>query len=391
MIKMITNGRCIVPDGSGHFTVKNDTAIIFDERIVAIVPQNYADYMRVAEAIDANGLYVSPGFINVHIHGCGGFDVMDRSSEAIAKVAQFLPNTGVTSFLATTMTMSLERIHLVLRRIRTSIKNRQSLAAKLLGAHLEGPYISPKYKGAQSESDIRRANFKEIADYTDIIKIITIAPEELSKNSHFIEQCQKSGIIVSMGHSAADYDNAMKYINRQNVKHITHICNAQTRLNHRHPGIVGAALETDAMVELISDDIHVHPMIQRLIWKIKAHDQILLITDSMRACGLGDGVYELGGQSVTVRGERALLNDGTIAASIAPMNRVLVKFRNNTGASIPEVVELVTKNPAQELGIYNGTGSLKPGKMADMVIFDENFNIRYTVVNGELCYSADKK
>ena len=367
-MREIFNGRCIVPDSSGNFTVKEGLAIIFDKRIRAIVPSAEVDRTRVEETIDAEGLYVSPGFINIHIHGCNGFDAMDEETEALAKIAEFLPSTGVTSFLPTTMTMPLEKIRAALDRIKTQMS--ANTAARILGANVEGPYISPKYKGAQAEVNIRRADFAEIADFADVIKIITIAPEELAKDSDFVQRCRESGIIVSIGHSAADYDTALQY------KHVTHLFNAQSGLHHRKPGIVGAALDSDAVVELIADNIHVHPMLQRLIWKVKPHSQIILVTDSMRACGLGEGVYELGGQRVSVRGDRALLDDGTIAASIAPMNSVLKKFRANTSASIPEVVELVTKNPACELRIYDKIGSLEVGKAADIVLFDDNFQVR---------------
>ena len=377
-MKVITNGRCIVPNDTGDFVVRDGFAVVFDSLIRAVVPLGDIDKTRVGEVIDAGGLFVSPGFVNVHIHGCGGFDTMDNTPQALAEMSKFLPSTGVTSFLPTTMTMPLDSIHAALRRIRSAMTTPQK-GARILGANVEGPYISPAYKGAQAERCIRRANFKEIADFTDVIKIITIAPEELPAESDFLRQCTEAGVVVSIGHSAADYETALKAI-RQGAKHITHLFNAQTSLHHRKPGIVGAALDTEAVVELIADDIHVHPMLQRLLWRAKAHSQIVLITDSLRACGLTDGVYDLGGQRVTVRGERALLDDGTIAASIAPMNRVLARFHNNTGADIAEVVELVTKNPATELGIYDRLGSLEIGKAADIVLFDENFAVKSAYV-----------
>ena len=390
-MKVIVNGRCIVPNDTGNFVVRDGFAVVFDSLIRAVVPLEYIDRTRVDEVIDAGGLFVSPGFINVHIHGCGGFDTMDNTPQALAEMAKFLPSTGVTSFLPTTMAMPLESVHAVLRRIRREMSKEPASRtragvpgtqgepdanprARILGANVEGSYISPAYKGAQAESSIRRADFAEIADFTDVIKIVTVAPEELEAGNDFLQRCTEAGIVVSIGHSAADYDTALKAI-RQGAGHITHLFNAQTGLHHRKPGIVGAALDTEAVVELIADNIHVHPMLQRLLWRAKAHSQIVLITDSMRACGMPDGVYELGGQRVTVRGERALLDDGTIAASIAPMNRVLAKFRANTGASIPEVVELVTKNPAAELGIYSRLGSLEAGKSADIVLFDETFAV----------------
>lgn len=376
-MKVIVNGHCIVPNDRGDFVVRDGLAVAFDGLIRAVEPLDRVDLGRV-EVVDAGGLFVAPGFINTHIHGCNGFDTMDEAPEALAEMSKFLPRTGVTAFLPTTMTMPLEIIQAALRRVREAMFT-PAEGARVLGAHVEGPYISAKHKGAQAEDCIRAADFAEIADFTDVIKIITIAPEELAADSDFIQRCCRAGVIVSIGHSDADYDTAMKAIEK-GANHITHLFNAQTGLHHRSPGIVGAALDSNAVVELIADNVHVHPAAQRLIWRAKAHSQIELITDSMRACGLSDGVYELGGQRVTVRGERALLDDGTIAASIAPLNRVLAKFRDNTDASVPEVVELVTKNPAVELGIYDRLGSLEVGKAGDIVLFDEDFNIKAAYV-----------
>ena len=379
-----------MPNDVGDFVVRDSLAVVFDDLIRAVLPLGDIDRTRISEVIDAGGLFVSPGFINIHIHGCNGFDTMDNSSIALVEISRFLPSTGVTSFLPTTMTMPLESIHSALRRIRQEMsqpagemrvdtlttQDDQDISprAKILGANVEGPYISSAYKGAQSEGNIRSPNFEEIADFIDVIKLITIAPEQIKSGNDFLQRCAKAGIIVSIGHSAADYETSLRAI-QGGASHITHLFNAQTGLHHRKPGIVGTALDTEVVVELIADNIHVHPMLQRLVWKTKLHSQIVLITDSMRACGLSDGVYELGGQRVTVCGEQALLDDGTIAASIAPMNRVLAKFRANSGAKIAEVVELVTRNPATELGFYSKLGSLEVGKTADIVLFDEDFNI----------------
>ena len=390
-MKAIINGRCIVPDSSGNFFVSENLALIFSDKILSIVPNDSVDINSFDEVIDAKGLYVSPGFINIHIHGCAGADTMDDNDEALIKIRQFLPSTGVTSFLPTTMTMPLADIQEALNRIKVARDKGQGVrsegeGAKILGANVEGPYISKKFNGAQAEENIRSADFNEIADFADIIKIITIAPEELP-DFNFIDKCHEAGIIVSIGHSAATYDTAIDTINNYNVKHITHLFNAQTGLHHRKPGIVGAALDSDAIVEIIADNIHVHPATQRLVYKIKSREQIILITDSLRACGLGDGVSDLGGQKVFVKGELATLEDGTIAASVATMNRVVNNFKINTGISISETVELVTKNPAVELGIYDKVGSLEVGKAADIVIFDENLQIKTALIDGKLIFN----
>ena len=192
-------------------------------------------------------------------------------------------------------------------------------------------------------------------------------------------------MIVSLGHSAAEYDTALQAI-REGASHVTHLCNAMTGLHHRNPGLLGAALDSPAMCELIADDLHVHPAVQRLIYRTKGAAGIELITDSMRACGLPDGISELGGQTVYVKGGAARLADGTIAGSVVTLNRAMANFRDNTGATVPEVVRMVTENQAQELGLFEKIGSLSPGAAADITLFNENFTVLNTFVDGYEVY-----
>ena len=269
--------------------------------------------------------------------------------------------------------MPLEKIYRALERIRAG-KN-FSHGAKILGAHVEGPFISKKFKGAQSEENILPTDFTLFEKYLDVIKIMTVAPENLS--------IIPKNFILSIGHSAATYEIAMAAIAR-GAKNITHLFNAQTGLHHRKPGIVGAALDSNAIVELIADNVHVHPAAQRLVAKIKPRSEIILITDSFRACGVGEGISELGGQKVFVKGNRATLEDGTIAGSIAKMNEVLKNFCANTGFDVAAGVELITKNPAVNLNVFDRIGSLEIGKAADITLFDDDFNIIKTFVNGNL-------
>ena len=372
-MKTLINGRVILPNVNGDFVVEENKTINFEEKIISIGGDS------VGEIIDAKNFFVAPGFINVHIHGCAGADVMDEDGEALKKICEFLPKTGVTSFLPTTMTMPKEKIRTALQNIR-SAKN--LCGAKILGVHLEGPFVSKKFKGAQAEENILPPDFNLIDEFKDIIKIVTVAPEELS-DFDFIKKCRKEKIIFSIGHSAADYETAAAAISH-GASHITHLFNAQSGLHHRKPNVVGAALDSDAIIELIADNVHVHPVLQRIVKKLKPKNEIILITDSLRACGLGDGESELGGQKVFVRGNIATLADGTIAASVAKMNDVVKNFCVNTKSSVAETVELVTKNPAVELGIYDKLGSVEVGKSADFTIFDDGFNIKFSIVNGEI-------
>ena len=370
-MKAIKNGKLILSDRGGNFFVAENKILTFTDKILKIDNSTDAE-----EIIDAKNFFVAPGFINIHIHGCAGFDAMDDSQNALAEICKFLPQTGVTSFLPTTMTMEISKIKSALKKIR----EQTFVGAKILGANVEGPFINEKFCGAQDKKNILDADFEIFSDFKDIIKIITVAPEKIS-DQNFIDKCLSEKIIVSIGHSAATYEIAMQAIER-GAKHITHFFNAQTGLHHRKPGIVGAAFDSDAVVELIADNVHVHPAVQRLIAKVKPLKEIILITDSLRACGLGDGESELGGQKVFVKGNLATLADGTIAASVAKMIDVVKNFYQNTNLTLPQVIETVTKNPARELKIYDKLGSIEIGKSADFVIFDEDFNIAQTIING---------
>lgn len=384
-MKAIINGKCILPDEAGDFKVREGLVLLFDEKIRHILAKeefaakHYAPATEITEIIDAQSSYVSPGFLNVHIHGCVGADTMDDDPEAIHKMQLFQAQTGVTSFLPTTMTYDFETLDRAFAHVREAMKRQDG--ARVLGCHMEGPFISPEKKGAQAEKNIVPADFTKIAPYQDIVKIITLAPEELHDDGHFIEECHKHQIVVSLGHTAADYDTARKAIEKYGTKHITHLFNAMTGLHQRRPGVVGAALDTDANCELIVDNVHIHPAVQRLVYQLKK-DHLILITDSLRACGLGDGPSELGGQKVFVKGTLATLEDGTIAGSVLCMNDGLRIFRENTNAPIEEVISMVTKTPAQELHLYDTLGSLSIGKKADITIFDESFHIKHTLVEG---------
>ena len=298
------------------------------------------------------------------------------------------------------MTCPWDEIAGALSRVRAAMdENGQGAGADILGAHMEGPFISPAEKGSQEETNILPADFAKFAPFSDVVRLVTLAPEELPlKNTaaahgletapgdhdwSFVEQCEAAGVVVSIGHTAATYEMAAAAVRSHGVHHFTHLFNAMTGLHHRRPGTVGAALDTDARVELICDNIHIAPAVQRLVWRLKGAAGLILVTDSMSACGIGDGTYMFGGHEVTVRGERALLADGTIAASIATMNRCIHRFWQNTGAPIEQVITTVTKTPAKDLGVYNDCGSLVPGKRADIAIFDDDVKIHATIVGGK--------
>ncbi|MGH4120505.1 N-acetylglucosamine-6-phosphate deacetylase [Clostridium sp.] len=384
-MKIIINGKILINND-----VVYGKSLLFDEKIIEFVEAEdlKKSLLKCDEIIDAGENFVSPGFIDMHVHGSGGYDVMDGTKEALNVISSFLAQNGVTGFLPTTMTMSAEKIYAALDNVRNQMKKKIN-GAKILGAHMEGPFINKKYKGAQKEDFIIKPNFKFIEDYIDVIKLITLAPEE-DENYDFIKETkEKTNIILSIGHSNAQYEETMESI-KCGISHATHTFNAMTPLNHRKPGIVGAIFSSDVYCELIADGIHVHPSIFNILKKVKGLDRIILITDSMRAGCLKDGVSELGGQKVIVKNNSARLEDGTLAGSILKLNEGVKNFMNNTDIGICEAISLVSINPARELGLDKVKGSLEVGKYADIVILNSDFDVQQTIVEGNTVFKSNE-
>lgn len=383
-MKAIINGMVVLP----HEIVGGHTVLYDEEGIYDVLPERLCRIGDCTNRIDAAGCFVTPGFINEHIHGIGGADTMDETGEALKIMAARLPATGVTSFLPTTMTCERVRTENALRRIRVA-QNAALTGARVLGAHMEGPFINAEYKGAQAAKDIEKADFSWLRPYKDVVKIITVAPETIEDPS-FFTACREAGIIISVGHSRATYEEVKEATAHVASYHITHLYNAMPPLHHRHPGIVGAALTDErAKCELICDNIHVHPAAQLLVYKAKGRDGIILVTDSVRACLNGEGESELGGQPVFVHAGEARLADGTLAGSVVPMNLAVLNFMVNTGAPLPDAVAMASLNPAAALGMADRLGSLEKGKQADMVVLDgEDFRVKKTIVGGKLVYDG---
>jgi len=379
-MKAIINGKIILDD-----QILTGQVLLYNETIEKIIPDTFFSANSADLVIDAEGKYVSAGFINLHIHGCHGFDAMDDTPEALDTIREGMAQSGVTAFLPTTMTYDFPTIYRSFDQIRAAMGKKRG--AKILGCHVEGPFISEVYKGAQSSKYIIAPDFSYLEHYKDIIKIVTIAPEKLVDDT-FMKECKKNHIVVSMGHSSATYEEAMAAI-AAGVGQVTHLFNGLQPLHHRRPSVVGAALDTAVNCEIIADNVHVHPAMQRLVYKIKGKDQLILITDSMRACMLPDGESELGGQVVIVKDQIATLRDGTIAGSVLTMNEAIRRFWLNTGVPLQDVIRLVTINPAKELLLDDKMGSIAVGKEANLTIFDDNIFISQTIVEGSVVYQKD--
>ena len=376
-MKCIVNGRLVLPD-----EVVSDMAIIFDEKIQKIVPASEVNAEEY-EIIDAEGKLVTPGLVDIHIHGYLGEDASDGTVEGLKKMAAGIAKNGVTSWCPTTMTLALSDLDKAFNAAREVKAETGIYGAKILGVHSEGPFINHSKKGAQPEEYIIPPNADFILDNADIIKLYTMAPEVEGGTECAKKVFEDGRVLTSMGHTGASFEEAQAGI-EAGVRHATHLFNAMTPLQHRNPGVVGAALSDERVsCELIADTFHVSAGLYRLVAKAKG-DKLCLITDCMRAGGMEDGDYTLGGQHVIKTGIKCLLEDGTIAGSVLKLNEGVRNFKNNTALTLPEVIACASLNPAKAIGEADSIGSLEVGKCADIVIFDDEFNAVTTIINGNI-------
>lgn len=375
-MKAIVNGKIITPKG-----IVENKVLVFEEKIVSVeekAPES-------CEIIDAKGQYVAPGLIDVHVHGSCGADTMDQTVEAIETISEGIAQNGVTSFLPTTMTMEQEDIYGALNIIRQCM-DQELKGAKVIGAHMEGPFINVIYKGAQPEQYILKPSFEFIKDYTDVIKLVSYAPELDEQYAFTKEVKEKTDITLSIGHTNATYNQAMEAIDH-GVSHVTHLFNAMTPLHHREPGVVGAALTSDCYCEMIVDKIHINKSLFQFVLDNKGKNKVVLITDSMRAGCMKDGKYDLGGQEVYVKDGAARLESGSLAGSVLTLNKAIYNFAQNTNASITEAIHMASLNPAQSIGVAEYKGSLEVGKDADIAIFDEEMNCQLSISEGRVIFN----
>jgi len=335
------------------------------------------------------GSTVVSGFIDEHIHGAGGSDAMDGNVRALKTISDCLVKEGTTGFLATTMTQSRENITAALRAVQEAMAGDELTGARVLGAHLEGPFISRKHVGAQPIEYVEAPSIERFDEYNaaagGAIKIVTLAPETAG-GRELIEYISEKGVVASIGHTDAKCSDVVA-ATASGARSVTHTFNAQTGLHHREIGVVGSALLLDELnCEMICDTIHVSVPAIKLALKNKPKDKFTLITDSMRAKGLPDGESELGGQKVYVKDGEARLADGTLAGSVLKMNVAVKNLVTKCGVPFTDAIDCATVNPAKNIGVFDRYGSIAVWKAADLTVLDDACDVLLTIVGGKVVY-----
>jgi len=380
---LITNARIVLP----HAILENGWLLIQNGQIAATgtageaLPELSSEVYRV----DGKGGYVLPGFIDIHVHGGAGVDFMTADDEELKAVTRFHMENGTTAMLATTVTASNEALTQVISRV-ASYKSKPMPYAQLLGVHLEGPFVNPKWKGAQDDVFMVKPQPQWLNDwvqkYPDTIKLQTLAPE-LEGAADYIRLLKQYGIVAACGHTDATFEE-IEHAVEHGLSHAVHTFNAMRALHHREPGTVGAVLLNDSISgEIIADGEHVNPAAIKLLLKAKGVEHVVLVTDAISAAGMPDGDYTLGSLPVIVeQGTARLKEGGSLAGSTLTMIKGFKYLVNAVGASITEASRISSLNPARTLGISNEYGSIEVGKRADVLLLDENFNVSSVFIGG---------
>lgn len=350
-----------------------------------------------SEVIDGKGLYAVPGLIDVHQHGCNGYDFCDGSQEAFRAIAKYQASNGITTVCPTTMTLEEAELTNILHEFSLyqaeldREEEKKCQGANFSGIYLEGPFISKNKKGAQNSTYIKKPDVEMYHRLQKVsgnkIKVVTVAPE-MEGAIEFIEELKehaKDPVVISIAHTEANYEQALIAL-QKGARQVTHLYNAMPPLSHREPGVIGAALDSkDCYVELIGDGIHIHPSVIRATFRMFGEDKIILISDSMMATGLSDGVYSLGRQEVKVTGRTAQITaSGAIAGSVTNLMDCVRFLVHNVGIPLEKAIQCASVNPAKALGIDDLYGSITPGKIANIVLLDQDLNLHGVILRGRV-------
>ena len=369
--------------------------IVFDADKGFVEKSLYTDDMLISEksvaddeVVDASGCYVIPGLVDVHFHGCLGEDFSEADVKGIKKIAEYELSQRVMYICPTTMTLPEKQLSNVCRNTAEYLKSCKT-GSEIVGIHLEGPFVSKAKKGAQNEEYLHDPDFNMLIRLQKlsggVVKLITVAPEEKG-GIDFVKKATEAGVHVSVGHTVADYDTADAAF-KAGADHATHLFNGMPQLHHRAPSVIGAISDNENVYpEIICDGIHIHGSAIRLAFKLFGKERMVLISDSLRATGMPDGIYPFGGQNIEVHGPRATIegHPETLAGSVTSLYGC---FKQAIGFGIPveDAVRAASSNPAKSIGIYDRCGSLDTGKEASFLIVDkESLEIKAKVFKGKL-------
>lgn len=372
--KTFADGKIIIREG------------VFEEIIIGQTTASDLE-LQDTEIVDGKGCYAIPGLIDMHFHGCMGDDFCDGTKEAIARIAEYEASIGVTAMAPATMTLPVEELEQILK-VAAEYKKGATKGADLIGINMEGPFISSAKKGAQDEKNMILCDIEVCQRFLNasdgLVKFVGIAPEESENSLEFIEK-MKDKVNISLAHTNADYDKAKAAFDA-GANHAVHLYNAMPAFTHREPGVVGAVSDSrHVTAELICDGVHIHPSTVRATFKMMGENRMILISDSMRATGMPEGQYTLGGLDVNVVGNRAtLVSDGALAGSVTNLMDCMRTAVKKMGIPLETAVACVTMNPAKSLGEYDRYGSISKGKKANVVLLDEELDLQMVVKDGEI-------
>lgn len=378
----IINGSVFLEDGKF-----DEVDVVCKDGLISDIGQDVASSSDT-KIFDASDCYVIPGLCDIHLHGCMSFDTCDSTKEALAAMAKYEASVGVTSILPTTMTYPEETLTTIAKAVADYRKydNDTEGFATIHGINMEGPFISPEKKGAQNPKYIQNPDYDMFHRINvasgNSVRLCDIAPET-DGAMEFIDKA-KDETRISLAHTTADYDTCKEAFKR-GAKHLTHLFNAMPAFTHRAPGPIGASAENENVTpELICDGVHVYPAAVNMMYKVFGADRLIMISDSMRATGLPDGEYELGGQPVIVKGRRATLHDGTIAGSATNLFDCMMTAVKEMNIPLADAILCASRNPAKAIGVYDTVGSITIGKQADFVIINKSdLSIKKVIVRGK--------